>query len=257
MSRVDYFVDLILPLSLPNLFTYRIPQELNGKVQPGMRVVAQFGKSKLYSAIVWKVHEKAPDYTTKYIESVLDDQPVVTGLQLNFWEWMAQYYLCAKGDVMTAALPSGLRLTSETRVLLNANWEGDRKTLDDDAFSICEALDVKTTLTLEDISAILDRKTVYPVIRKLLEEGVIHVYEEIQQRYQPKYETYVRIADEFSTEEKLKEIFAKLEKRAFKQVQLLMAYLHLSEHHNKEPKAVRKADLLKASGSGEALLLHW
>lgn len=254
MPRVDYFVDLILPLSLPNLFTYRIPQELNGKVKPGMRVVAQFGKNKLYSAIVWKVHETAPGYTTKYIDSVLDDLPVVTELQLNFWEWMSQYYLCAKGDVMTAALPSGLRLTSETRVLLNTNWEGDRATLDDEAFAICEALDVKSTLTLEDISAILDRKTVYPVIRKLIEEGVILVYEEIQQRYQPKYETYVRIADEFAAEEKLKEVFAQLEKKAFKQLQLLMAYLHLSEHHTKSPKAVRKSDLLKVSGSGDSAM---
>ncbi|MDQ3110489.1 MAG: primosomal protein N' [Bacteroidota bacterium] len=252
MSRVDYFADLVLPLSLPNLFTYRVPQELNGKVQPGMRVVAQFGKNKLYSAIVWKVHEKPPEYTTKFIESVLDERPVLTDVQMQFWEWMAQYYLCAKGDVMTAALPSGLRLTSETRILLNANWEGDRKQLDDEAFSICEALDVKTTLTLEDISAILDRKTVYPMIRKMLEEGVILVYEEIQQRYQPKYETYIRLSDEYSGEEKLKEIFAQLEKRAFKQVQLLMAYLHLSEHHSKSPKAVRKSDLLKSSGSGES-----
>jgi primosomal protein N' (replication factor Y) len=251
MSRVDYFADLILPLSLPNLFTYRIPQELNGKVSPGMRVVAQFGKNKLYSAIVWRVHEKAPDYTTKYIESVLDEKPVVTDIQLNFWEWMSQYYLCAKGDVMAAALPSGLRLTSETRILLNANWEGDRTSLDDEAFSICEALDVKTTLTLEDISAILDRKTVYPVIRKLIDEGVILVYEEIQQRYQPKYETYVRLTDEYTDEEKLKEVFTQLEKRAFKQVQLLMAFVHLSERYSKAPKAVRKSDLLKASGSGD------
>jgi primosomal protein N' (replication factor Y) len=250
--RVDYFADLLLPLSLPNLFTYRVPQELNGKITPGMRVVVQFGKNKLYSAIVWKVHGQAPAYTTKFIESALDDQPVVTPTQMNFWEWMAGYYLCAKGEVMTAALPSGLRLTSETRIVLNPNWEGDRKELDDEAFSICEALDVKTTLTLEDISAILDRKTVYPLIRKMLDEGVIVVYEEIQQRYQPKYETYVRLSEEYAEEEKLKEIFPVLEKKAFKQLQLLMAYIHLSDRYGKEPKAVRKADLMKTSGTGES-----
>ncbi len=254
MSRVDYFVDLILPLALPNLFTYRIPQELNGKVEPGMRVIAQFGKSKLYSAIVMKVHQTSPDYVTKYIDSVLDEFPVVTETQLKFWEWMSQYYLCAKGEVMTAALPSGLRLTSETRILLNSNWEGDRKELDDESFSICEALDVRSNLTLDDLSEILGRKSVHSRIRKMLEDGVILVFEEIQQRYQPKYETYVRISVEYSEEEKLKEIFAQLEKRAFKQVQLLMAFLHLSEHHNKSPKAVRKADLLKSSGSGDSAL---
>jgi primosomal protein N' (replication factor Y) len=250
-ERIDYFADVVLPLSLPNLFTYRIPQTLNGQVRQGMRVVVQFGKNKLYSAIVWKVHEKAPTYTTKYIDSVIDAEPVVTGTQLNFWEWMSNYYLCAKGEVMTAALPSGLRLTSETRILLNATWEGDRNTLDDEAFSLCEALDVRQTLTLDDVSEILDKKTVYPVVRKLLNEGVIHVYEEIQQRYQPKYETYVRLTEEYETEEKLKEAFAQLEKRAFKQLQLLMGFIHLSDRYGKNAKAVRKTDLLKSSGSGD------
>jgi primosomal protein N' (replication factor Y) len=253
MSRVDYFADVVLPLSLPNLFTYRIPQTLNGQVRPGMRVVVQFGKNKLYAAIVKSVHETAPTYTTKYIDSVLDEFPVVTELQLDFWEWMSAYYLCAKGEVMLAALPSGLRLTSETRILLNANWEGDRQELDDEAFALCEALDVRSTLTLEDISAILDKKTVYPVIRKLLDAGVILVYEEIQQRYQPKYETYVRLPDEYMDEEKLKEIFSQLEKRAFKQLQLLMAFVHLSERYSKNPKPVRKSDLLKSSGAGDGI----
>ncbi|HET6992322.1 MAG TPA: primosomal protein N', partial [Bacteroidia bacterium] len=252
-ERIDYFADVVLPLSLPNLFTYRIPQALNGQVRTGMRVVVQFGKNKLYAAIVWKIHETAPSYVTKYIDSVLDENPVVTELQLNFWEWMSNYYLCAKGEVMLAALPSGLRLTSETRILLNANWEGERKELDDEAFSLCQALDVRSTLTLEDVAAILDKKTVYPVIRKLLDQGVILVYEEIQQRYQPKYETYVRLSDEYSDEEKLKEAFAQLEKRAFKQLQLLMAFVHLSERYSKNPKPVRKSDLLKSSGAGDGI----
>jgi primosomal protein N' (replication factor Y) len=248
-ERIDYFADVVLPLSLPNLFTYRIPQVLNGQVRTGMRVVVQFGKNKLYAAIVWKVHETAPAYTTKYIDSVLDAEPIVTATQLKFWEWMSHYYLCAKGEVMLAALPSGLRLTSETRILLNESWEGDRKTLDDEAFALCEALDVRQTLTMEDISTILDKKTVYPIVRKLLNEGVILVYEEIQQRYQPKYETYVRLSEEYENEEKLKEAFQQLEKKAFKQLQLLMGFIHLSDRYGKNPKPVRKADLLKTSGS--------
>ncbi len=253
MSRIDYFADVILPLALPNLYTYRVPQALNDAVRPGVRVVVQFGKNKLYSAIVSKVHETPPPYSTKFMESVLDAEPVVTATQLNFWEWISKYYLCTRGEVMLAALPSGLRLTSETRVVLNAAWEGDRKTLDDEAFALYEALDVRQTLTLEDISAILDRKSVYPVIRRMLDEGVVLVYEEIQQRYQPKYETYVRLSEEFNDEEKLKEAFGQLEKRAFKQLQLLMAYVHLSDRYGKDPKAVRKSDLLKASGAGDGI----
>ncbi len=252
-ERVDYFADVVLPLSLPNLFTYRIPQTLNGQVQTGMRVIVQFGKNKLYAAIVWKVHETAPAYTTKYIDSVIDQEPIVTEAQLKFWEWMSHYYLCAKGEVMLAALPSGLRLTSETRILLNGNWEGERKNLDDEAFSLCEALDIRKTLTLDDVSAILDRKTVYPIVRKLLNEGVILVYEEIQQRYQPKYETYVRLSEEFDDEEKLKDVFAQLEKKAFKQLQLLMGFIYLSDRYGKNAKAVRKIDLLKTAGTGDGI----
>src|ERR1041385_4811477 len=218
-SRIDYFVDVVLPLSLPNLFTYRIPQALNDSVKPGMRVVVQFGKNKLYSAIAFKIHQAVPAYTTKFIDSVIDAEPVVTETQMKFWEWMSAYYLCAKGEGMMAALPSGVRLTSETRILLNSSWEGDRKSLDDEAFALCEALDMRQTLTLEDVSEILDRKTVYPVVRKLLNEGVILVYEEIQQRYKPKYETYVRLSDEYEAEQKLKEVFSQLEKKAFKQLQ--------------------------------------
>jgi primosomal protein N' (replication factor Y) (superfamily II helicase) len=212
-SRTDFFADVILPLALPNLYTYRIPQVLNGLVQPGMRVVVQFGKSKLYSAIVRKVHETPPGYIAKYIESVLDAEPVVTETQMQFWEWMSAYYLCTRGEVMLAALPSGLRLSSETRIILNKSWDGDRKELDDEAFAICEALDVRQTLTLDDAGAILEKKSVYPIMRRLLELGVVLVFEEIQQRYTPKFEPYVFLSEEYKSEEKLKEIFDKLEKK--------------------------------------------
>lgn len=253
-QRVDYFADVVLPLALPNLYTYRVPQVLNGLVKPGMRVVVQFGKSKLYSAIVWRVHETAPSYTAKYLESVLDPEPVVTEQQLKFWEWMSAYYLCTRGEVLLAALPSGLRLTSETRVILNSAWQGDRNELDDEGYSICEALTLRQTLTLEDISAILDRKTVYPAVRKLFDIGAILVYEELQQRYLPKFEEYVRLSEEYDSEEKLKETLDRLEKKAFKQLSMLMAFLHLSDRYGKRNELIRKSDLIKTAGGDSAAL---
>jgi primosomal protein N' (replication factor Y) len=103
------FVDVILPLALPKLYTYSIPDNLNGNVKPGFRVVVQFGKKKLYSAIVFRVHNVAPEaYQTKDILQVIDDEPLVSEVQLKLWEWMAGYYMCSLGEVMKAALPSGL-----------------------------------------------------------------------------------------------------------------------------------------------------
>ncbi|MBC8408002.1 MAG: primosomal protein N', partial [Rhodobacteraceae bacterium] len=112
------FVDLILPLPLPNTYTYEVPDSFFG-VECGMRVVVQFGQKKLYTALISKVHQNAPEnYRAKPILSVLDDFPVVTEKQLDFWKWIATYYCCHLGAVMNAAFPSGLKLSSETTILL-------------------------------------------------------------------------------------------------------------------------------------------
>ena len=104
------FADLILPLPLPGAFTYSVPPDLQSLISPGMRVMVQFGRRKIYPAIVKELHGKKPEgYETKEILSVPDDHPVVLPVQLRFWEWIASYYMCAEGEVMKAALPAGLR----------------------------------------------------------------------------------------------------------------------------------------------------
>lgn len=254
-ERTDLFADIVLPLALPNLFTYRIPQSMNGSVVPGMRVVVQFGKSKLYAAVVWKVHENAPKYAAKYIEHILDPEPVVTEKQLELWEWMAAYYLCTRGEILIAALPSGLRLTSETRILLNPDHTESREGLDDEAFVVLEALDVRQTLTLEELSAILDRKTVYPLVKELIAKGFIRVHEELQERYRPKLESFVRLADAYNSEDKLREAFDELEKRAFRQLEVLMSFIRLSDRYASPREFVKRTQLLEAAkdSSGGAL----
>ncbi|MCA6365271.1 MAG: primosomal protein N' [Bacteroidetes bacterium] len=254
-ERTDFFADIVLPLALPNLFTYRIPKSMNGSVVPGMRVVVQFGKSKLYAAVVWKVHENAPNYTAKYIEHILDPEPVVTEKQLELWEWMSAYYLCSRGEILIAALPSGLRLTSETRILLNTEQTESREGLSDEAFVVLEALDVRQTLTLEELSAILDRKTVYPLVKELIAKGFIRVHEELQERYRPKIESFVRLADAYNNEDKLREAFDELEKRAFRQLEVLMSFIRLSDRYASPREFVKRTQLLEAAkdSSGGAL----
>lgn len=245
-QRVDYFVDVILPLALPNLYTYRIPQVLNGQVSTGHRVIVQFGKNKLYSAIAVRVHTEVPKYTAKFIEGVLDEQAEVTAKQLEFWEWMAQYYMCTRGEVMIAAVPVGLRLSSETRIVLSSTWDGMRDHLDDESHSLVEALEVRSVLNLDEVSEILGRQTVMPLIRKLIDADVLAIYEEIKERYRPKFETYITLHHDYREEEKLQSLFAVLEKRAFKQVETLLAYLHLTGKYAGTEVPVSRAELLKS-----------
>ena len=127
MSRTTYFVDVILPLAVPNLYTYRVPFEWNESIAIGKRVVVQFGRGKLYSALVRRIHENPPkQYAAKYIDSILDDTPIVNQKQFELWDWMSSYYMCTIGEVMIAALPGGLRLSSETKILLNQNYKQQR-----------------------------------------------------------------------------------------------------------------------------------
>ncbi len=151
--QVTLFIDVIVPLSLPNLFTYRVPLELNDMVAVGKRAIVQFGKSKFYTAIIAKVHNTPPtEYTAKYIESILDEQPIITATQLQLWEWISYYYVCNIGEVMNAALPSGLKLSSTSHITLNPNFsleESDYNYFTEREHFILDALQAYASLSFE------------------------------------------------------------------------------------------------------------
>ncbi len=263
MERLTLFVDVILPLALPQHYTYRVPYELNEQVQVGKRVVVQLGKRKLYTAIIQKVHTHPPQkYEAKYMETVVDVNPIVTNLQLSFWEWMATYYMCSVGEVMNASLPSGLKLSSETRVLLNPAYKEQseairellERDLSDKEYLILEALLLKDVLSLQEASEIVGIKTVYPLLKLLLEKRVLLIEEELKERFKPKTEIYIKLTAQASEEEFLKQIFDKLEKKAFKQLQLLIGFIKLSERYSSAPKEVKKSDLLRETSLSATLL---
>ena len=188
MSRETKFVDVIVPLAVPNLYTYRVPLELNDALVVGQRVVVQFGKNKLYTAVVASVHDKAPlQYTAKYLHAVLDDQPIVNTIQITFWKWLAEYYCCTIGEVMLAALPAALKLSSETRVLLHPDFT-DKSQLSDEEYLIIDALEIQQILSLEDISAILQKQTVYPHIKSLLQKKAVVLEEELKEESEEELE---------------------------------------------------------------------
>lgn len=142
-ERKTLFVDVVLPLALPKTYTFRVPFELNDFIRKGQRVIVPFGKSKLLTAIVKRVHEEIPSYTTKYVDFILDERPVVTERQLALWDWISSYYMANIGDVMTAALPSRLKLESETKILLNESLDYQQIKLTEQEVFIIDALEVR------------------------------------------------------------------------------------------------------------------
>ena len=198
--RVTHFADVLLPLPLPALFTYRVPYELDDAVCFGKRVIVPFGRSKLYAALVVRVHENAPQVTAKYILDVVDDRPVISERQFQLWQWMADYYLCTLGEVMAAALPSALKLASETKIHLHPNFSGDVSTLNENELHITEALAYCEAMTVDEISKTVNIQKVIPIIKSLVDKKVVVTDEEVRNPYKAKKETYVRLGDEYASE---------------------------------------------------------
>ena len=251
-TNETFFVDVIVPLSVANKFTYRVPKEFNEQIMVGKRVIVQFGKTKFYTAIVYNVHPNPPkDYVAKYIDSILDDEPIVTKAQLQLWDWISHYYLCNPGDVMNAALPSGLKLSSTSHITINTDFSLDEMPYDyftEKEHTVLEALQINSSLSFDDVSVMLSIKTVQGFINKLIQKGAIVIYEEIKDKYKPKLVDYIGVNPTLLLDQlQLKEVLDTLEKKAFKQAELLLMVLHLlkSDETAKQLGLVKKATLLK------------
>ncbi|MBL4708054.1 MAG: primosomal protein N' [Flavobacteriales bacterium] len=253
--RETKFVEVILPLALPNTFTYRVPHEWNDDILIGQRVIVQFGKGKKqYSTIVAEIHSTPPKaYQAKYIEAILDEQAILHQKQLIFWNWLADYYMATIGEVMVTALPGGLKLASETRVLLHPDYEKSVEGLTDDEYLVVEALEVRNVLELSEISQILNIKYVQSKIKSLIEKKAVMVEEEIKQRYKPKMVDYVRLTEIANKEENLKQIFDDLGK-APRQLEMLMTFIQMSKRYTASSNEVKKLELQKVLNASSSLL---
>ena len=256
MSQETIFIDVTLPLSLPNLFTYRLPAELNNNIQIGQRAVVPFGKSgKLYSALVKKIHHTPPtEYQAKYAESLLDDKAIVNQKQLKHWDWIANYYIANPGDIYNAALPGALKLASETKILINTEFEGDAVTdLTDKEYQIYEALEIRNTLNLQEISEILNLKNVHQVVKTLIEKKAIIVEEDLKSKYKVKLIPFVKLTEYADIEKNLEQIFNDIG-RAKKQIEALMTFIKLSDRYKEQQKEVKKTDLQKAANVSSTVI---
>ena len=255
-ERKTLFVDVIVPLAVKNEFTYRVPFEMNGFIQPGMRVVVPFGKARLYTAIVSKVHEQPPaTYQAKYLEYLLDEYPVVTGKQYQFWKWISSYYMAPIGDVMNAALPSNFKLASETKIALHPDFDGDTSKLSDRQFQVVEALEVREILDLKEISDLLGIKTIQPVVKELIDLQVVISQEELSYKYVAKTGIFYRFTEAYHDEETLNELIDRFEKQKQKEKQfkIIMAMLQRVDTGSFAESFVAKKDLLELELSNSAL----
>ena len=245
------FVNVILPIPLERSFTYAISDEEALVLQPGMRVAVPFGKSKIYTAIIYSVHQNPPEaYEAKEIHEILDDYPIVTPVQLKHWEWIASYYMCTLGEVVRSALPGAFLLESETLILRNTAYEIDENELLDDEFLVFEALQHQSILKVQEVSAIIERKNVLPILQRLLDKNVIVLKEEVYEQYKPKLVRYVKLGAEHTSDQKLEELLNSLT-RAPKQSQVVLSLFQLQ---GKSQKPIKVSELEKASNSSKAVI---
>lgn len=256
MSYSITYVDILLPLALPQFFTYSVPDEFLNECCIGKRVLVQFGKKKNYSGLIVKKHQTKPKYyETKNIIAVIDNEPIVNLYQLKFWKWISDYYLCTMGEVFKAALPAGLKLESETKIKFNNN--DDITLLDEKEHQIVNFIKSREYTSLKELNKTFEKKITFNTIQKLINKNKITILESVKEKYKPKFQTYVYLNSIYHKQKKLHDLFTQIEK-APKQLAVLMNYISLSRFQiNNDDKAnftdIEKATLLKKSDANSTI----
>ena len=253
------FVDLIIPLPLPNLFTYSVPIHCIEEVAVGKRVIVEFGKKKLFSCIIAKLHNTPPKiYEAKDILEVIDEQAIINIKQLQLINWISEYYLCTPGEVMNAALPSGLKLNSESKIQIHPHFSiTDIKDviLDQKEQIILNEVIEKDSIKLNDVAKLTGIKNPHKYIKSLIQREIIIIYEEVNEKYHPKIIKKIRLCADFINEKKIELLIADLETKP-KQLDAVLAYLQtIPNFENESINAigVPKKELIKRNISESSL----
>ncbi|TRZ43634.1 replication restart helicase PriA [Robertkochia solimangrovi] len=246
-----HFIDVILPLPIPKTYTYEVSEREAAFLSPGFRVAVPFGKAKIYTGLVRSVHQDPPQhYDAKEIDQILDEVALVKEVQLKHWEWIASYYMCSVGEVFRAAVPPSFLLESETMVIRDETFDDSEETLKDDEWLVFEALQHQSVLNVQEIAGITDRKRVLPIIKRLLAKGVIQIREEVKEQYKPKMIRYVKLHENYSTDEALNQLLEELS-RAPRQRDVIMSLFTLEVS---DPKPVKVKTLQERSGASSAVI---
>ncbi len=248
----ELFAQVILPLSLHDSFTYRVPLEMHSEIKPGQRVIVQFGAKKLYAALVVSLSKIKPEnIEVKEVQQILDEEPVVYEKNFVLWNWIAKYYCCTLGDVFRAALPTGLKLESKSKVF--PTGIDDEKILSEKEYAILNQIEKEATF-LDQLQKELGRHFSYTALKSLLARNLIYVEEKVGAKYKPKTETLVRLHPSIQSEEILNRRIEEI-KRAKKQVALLFHFCQITNAFEKESKLnIKKKELFEGTNFSSTLL---
>lgn len=253
------FADVLLPLPLNATYTYRIPEQMQLCV--GERVIVPFGARKYYTAVVERIHDEEPmGFEIKDIAEQLDTEPVLLPVQQKLWHWIADYYMCSPGDVFKAALPSGMKLESETVLVCREEPPAPEEISQPKVQQVWNLLYEQKEMSLSLLQKRITAFPVLSVVRKMLDSGLLTVKEEVRSGYRPLTETMVTLSEPYRNEKALHQALD-LVRRAEKQTQLLCAFLELSGWgralEKNDPslvKPVSRAALQQYSGVNSSLV---
>ena len=235
---MNYYIDVVLPIPLERLFTYSVTQAQAQRLRRGMRVAVSFGKTRIYTALVMEIHNDPPlAYEAKPIYQELEEEPLVSEIQLTHWEWIAAYYMCTLGEVFRTAVPGALLLESETIVLLHKEFEKEVVEFNEEEQMVVQALNNRGPLSVNDISHLLERKTVLPILNKLVRIKAIMLKEELVEQYKPKMLRHIRMAEAYRDDTALEQLL-QLMTRAPKQIQAILALFQL-QSTDKKPVLIK------------------
>ena len=252
MGLPGKYADIILPLALSETYTFSIPEELVETVKTGHRVMVQFGRKRIYAGIVWQIHSNAPSVEVKPIMGILDDKPLINDNYRKFWEWLSEYYICTLGEVMKAALPLGLKLESLTKIhsLDDPELQPELNDLEDIALRFIRN---NPGTTMEDLGKTLKRKNPLPLIKILIDKGLVGLEEFVNQRYKPKTQTILSLNPDHEGDEKLNAVLETL-KRAPAQEKCLINFLDLRSDQDNNSLEIPIGDLLKENENRRAAI---
>ena len=256
-TRDTLFAEMLLPVPIPKLFTYRVPYALNEKISIGQRAIVQFGDRKILTGVIANIHDKPPrDHEAKYLLEILDEFPSVTEQQFKLFRWIADYYLCTMGEVMNAALPGGLKLSSESRVQIHPafNLEENDHALSEKEVILVRRL-MQESLDYSQIVSLLGVKHLYSILKSLVGKEAVILYEEVKEKFKPKTERKIRLIEQYNSSSALESLFKVLESKP-KQEAVLLKYLQevpLLGHPEKNKAGISKKKLLEGDISESSL----
>ncbi|WP_221394510.1 primosomal protein N' [Dyadobacter sp. NIV53] len=255
-EETTLFADLILPVPIPSLFTYRVPREMSELITVGARVIVQFGQKRIITAAVARLHTNPPvKYQAKYILELLDEQPIITNRQLELFNWIAEYYLCNIGEVLNVALPAGLKITSQSRIQFNPEFDY-YELLTDEEHVILDEIKKHQTLSYEEVERLMQKSNITSLIKSLVGKRAVILFEEVKEKYKPKVVKKVRLTSAFLTNESLVQLTSSLDKIP-RQQEILIRYLSYIPAYNNPDlnlKGLDKSIFLKNDGLSDSAL---